>query len=95
MKRFFSSRWFVILSTTITFVLGGLAGWLLGYQPYTTGRVSGGDWIGITSGSTNTEYLFQLKTAFGYWIIALIITFVVFLLCVLIRKQFLNGEKKD
>ena len=92
MKKFFGSKLFVILMPIITLVIGGVAGWLLGYQPMVKGSVSGwsGEYGGSTSGKTSTEYLFQLKTASGYWLFAIILSLVVFLLCVIIRKQYIN-----
>lgn len=101
MKKFLSSKIFVIVSTLITLVIGGIAGWLLGYQPNVSGNVKGsvsgtqyGSW-GTTSGSTTTEYLFQIKTACGYWLIALIITFLVLLICILIRKLYIKNSATE
>ena len=99
MKKFLSSKSFVILSTLVPLIIGGIAGWLLGYQPNVTGEVKG--WStsigGTTSGSTATEYIFQLKTACGFWLLALLISFLVALVCILIRKLYLqsaNGENR-
>lgn len=96
MKKFLSSKVFVIVSTILTFVIGGLAGWLLGYQPKVSGSVSGYSTSigGTTRGSTSTNYVFQIKTACGYWLLALLITFIVLLLCLTIRKLYFNHETK-
>lgn len=98
MKKFLSSKFFIVLMPILTLVIGGIAGWLLGYQPNVTGEVSGstygflkewgGEVSGSTSGSTSTEYIFQIKTAIGYWLMALIISLAVLLLCILIRKVY-------
>lgn len=84
MKKFFGSKLFVILMPIITLVIGGVAGWLLGYQPMVT------SYAGSGYGKTSIEDLFQLKTASGYWLFAIILSLVVFLLCVIIRKQYIN-----
>ena len=92
MGKFLSSKVFVIVCTLFTLAIGMIAGWLLGYQPSVSGSVSGhvGMGIGSTSGKTATEYIFQIKTACGYWLLAILITFIVFLLCITIRKQYIN-----
>ena len=99
MNKFLRSRFFVAIFTFLSFILGGIAGWLLGYQPYVSGKVNGysSEFGGSTKGSTSTEYVFQIKTACGYWLIALAITLVVFLLSVLVRKMYLknNSENDD
>lgn len=90
MNNFLSSKVFVIISTVFTFIIGMIAGWLLAYQPSTSGSVSGwsSPYGGSTSGHTATEFIFQIKTACGYWLIAIMITFVVLLLCLIIRKKY-------
>lgn len=90
MNKFLSSKLFVILTPTLTFIIGLVAGWLLGYQPNVSGNTNGyvGMYGGNVSGSTSTTYVFQIKTSVGYWLFALVISLVVLLLCVLIKKQF-------
>lgn len=98
MKKFLSSKAFVVLCTLAALVIGGVAGWLLGYQPSVSGRVSGyaSSFGGTTSGSTSTEYIFRSETACGYWLLALLIALLVMLLCILIRKLYLQSAvKKD
>ena len=89
MSKFLSSKIFVFISTFFTFVIGGVAGWLLGYQPYVSGYTSGSY---VVSGRTGTEYVFQIKTACGYWLLALLITLVVLFLCIIIRKLYINHK---
>lgn len=60
-------------------VIGVVSGVLLGFQP----RVSG---ITVTS----TSYVFQIKTACGIWLLSLLISFLVMLVCILISKLNLN-----
>lgn len=94
MGKFFSSKIFVFINTFFTLAIGGIAGWLLGYQPVVSGSVSGwsSSWGGSTSGKTNTEYVFQIKTACGYWLLALLIALVVLFLCITIRKLYINHK---
>lgn len=96
MKNFLSSKTFVIVGTLFTLVVGGIAGWLLGYQPSVSGEVHGlSGYYGSTSGVTSTVYEFQIKTACGYWLIALIMTFLVFLVCILIRQLCLKSSPAE
>ena len=88
MGKFLGSKLFVIISTAITFVIGMIAGWLLGYQP------SVGGFIGQYGGATSTKYVFQIKTACGYWLLAILITLVVLLLCIAIRKLYIGHNSK-
>ncbi len=94
MGKFFGSKIFVFISTFFTFAIGMIAGWLLGYQPVVSGVVSGwsNSWGGTTSGKTSTEYVFQIKTACGYWLLALLISLVVLFLCITIRKLYINHK---
>lgn len=82
MNNFLSSKCFVFLSTLVTFILGAVAGTLLGFQPNAS-NISDGVW----SNTTETTYQFRMGTAIGYWLIALMITFAVLLICTAIRKQ--------
>lgn len=99
MRRFFSSKIFIIVFTLFSFIAGAIAGWLLGYQPKVNGTVFGSSTMygGTTTGSTSTKYVFQFKTACGYWLIALVATIIVFLLCVLINKAYVgnNADNND
>ncbi|MDE6617435.1 MAG: hypothetical protein K2K13_00115 [Clostridiales bacterium] len=79
MSKFLGSKTFVLVSTLLTLVIGGIVGWLLGYEPIVAGYVS-----------TYTKYVFQIRLACGYWLLALIITFVVLLLSITIRNQYIN-----
>ncbi len=90
MNKFLSSKLFVVLSTSLTLILGIPVGFLLGYQPQVTGSVKGYGGGGSTSGSTSTTYVFSLKTALGYWLLAILLTYVVFLVSMLIRNIYKN-----
>ena len=95
MKKFLGSKVFVILTPIIIFVLGVVAGVLLGFQPSVQGKVSGwsGTLGGVTSGSTATEYIFRIETAIGYWILALICAVIVLLLCIVIKNHYTAKDK--
>lgn len=81
--KFLASKAFVMISTIVTFIVGVVAGWLLGYQPNAFSNID-------TLNMTKTEYVFQIKTACGYWLLAVLITFVVLLLCLVIRKLYIG-----
>jgi hypothetical protein len=94
-EKIFKHKLFIILSPAITFVLFFIAGFLLGYQPKVSGRVSGGGYYSVSiTGSTSTEYVFMVRNAIGIWLIGLAIALLVFLVCVLIQKQYLGTDKK-
>ena len=82
---------FVIITPLITLALFVGAGFYLGYVPKVTGSVGG---YFMTTGSTDTEYIFRLKRAIGIWLIGLAISLLVFLICVLIRKIYLCSKSK-
>ena len=86
MNKFLSSKLFVVLSTSLTLLFGAITGWLLGYQPQVRGYVYGGG----LGGTTSTSYVFNLRTAFGYWLLAIVLTYVVFLVSLLIRNIYMN-----
>ncbi len=95
MNKFLSGKLFVVLSTSLTLLIGIGVGFLLGYQP----QVEGSVWTtpsfsmygdGKVSGKTSTTYIFDLKTALGYWLLAILLTYVVFLFSVLIRNIYKN-----
>lgn len=90
MKKFLYSESFVSTSTTLSFLLCFVAGILLGFQPNTSGEVGG---TYIISGEITTTYIFQLHVALGYWLLGLVLTFAVYLLCVLVRAQILKDTK--
>ncbi|MDE5562791.1 MAG: hypothetical protein K2J01_04520 [Clostridiales bacterium] len=83
MSKFLGSKTFVLVSTLLTLVIGGIVGRLMGYEPIVAGYVS-----------THTKYVFQIRLACGYWLLALIITFVVLLLSITIRNQYTNRIDK-
>ena len=90
--KIFSSKLFVVISTAVTAALGGVAGWLLAYQPSVNGAAYGQiiNGYGGVSGLVETKYVFSAKIAVGYWLLALAITFLVLLVAVLIRKIYLR-----
>lgn len=85
-EKILKHKLFIILTPAITFVLFFIAGFLLGYQPNVSGRVSGGSY-GVY-GSTSTNYTFMIRNAIGIWLIGLAVTLLVFLVCILIQKQY-------
>lgn len=94
MKRFLRSRFFIFFNAFISFVVGIIAGLLLAYRPEVSGKVSGGGYI--VSGYTKTNYVFDIRAAFGYWLIALVIAISVTLLCIAIRKLYIqSAENKN
>ena len=95
MDKIFKHKLFIILTPAITFVLFFIAGFLLAYQPKVTGRVTGTivSYAKI-SGSTSTQYLFMIRNAIGIWLIGLAVTLLVFLVCILIQKQYLGTVEK-
>ena len=93
LNKIFSNKLFIILTPVVTFVLFFIAGFLLGYQPDVYGSVSG--YIspysgGTVGGSTSTKYVFMIRNAMGIWLIGLAVAVLVFLLCVLIQKQYVG-----
>lgn len=92
MEKIFQHKLFIILAPVITFVLFFIAGFLLGYQPNVSGSVSGATWV---YGSTSTNYVFMIRDAIGIWLIGLAVALLVFLICVLIRKQYLGANGQE
>ena len=90
-EKILKHKLFIILTPAITFVLFFIAGFLLGYQPNVSGRVSGSY---VVSGSTSTNYTFMIRNAIGIWLIGLAVTLLVFLVCILIQKQYLGTVEK-
>lgn len=82
---------FVIITPLITLALFVGAGFYLGYVPKVTGSVGG---YFMTTGSTDTEYIFRLKQAIGIWLIGLAFSILVLLVCILIRKLYLKPTTK-
>lgn len=85
MKKCAQSRLFVILTPLIVFIIGVVAGLFLGFQPRSEGA-SGG----------YTSYIdaqFNIETAIGYWLIALILAINTLLICLVVRKLYSSEEK--
>ena len=96
MQKIFKSKLFIILTPIITFVLFFISGFLLSFLPNVKGSVYGyisGPIGGSVSGSTNTKYIFMIKNAIGIWLIGLAISFLVLLICVLIRKMYTTNTQ--
>ena len=87
MNRFLSSKLFVALSTAVTFVLSTVFGYFMSFETLTDTR-------GVFSVTTATKVVFNPKTMLGYLCLSLVLAFVVFLLCVLIRKCYLSDQQK-
>lgn len=82
MEKIFRSKLFVIIIPIIVLAIGIAAGTLLGLHPK------------IVAGyTTATTYVFRIKTAIGYWLLALILSIITTLLCVIIRKQYINKSE--
>ena len=87
MKKILKSKLFVVLTPIIVFVIGVAAGVLLGFQPSVAGGVGGGN------GYISTKYNFNIETAIGYWLLALVLAAITLLICLVVRKQYISEEK--
>ena len=83
MEKLLKSKLFIILTPIIVFIVGIGAGYLLGYQPHHR----------IVGTYTYIEYHFRIETAIGYWLLALILSIITLLLCVIIRNHYLAKSK--
>ena len=89
MKKFLSSKFFVIICTVVSMAIGGTVGVLMGFQPQVSGYSTS------FGGSTYTSYDFRIETACGFWLLALMISFLVMLVCILIRKLYIPKDDKQ
>ena len=89
MNRFLRSKLFVAGSTVMTFVLSVFFGFLKSYERHT--KTSGVAAYGV---STTTKVVMNPKLLLGYICLSLVLSFIVFLLCVLVRKSYLSGDQK-
>ena len=83
MKKIFTNKLFLILTPTITFIISIVAGYLLGFETLST--------QGFGHDYRYNFSKFNFRLAFGYWLIGIILTLIVFLLCVMIYSI----NKKD
>ena len=90
MEKILKSKAFVFLTPILNFVLFFVAGILLSYVPYVSGKTSGSS--GYTTGKTSTEYIFSIKNAIGIWLIGIAVSLLVLLVCVLIKKIMLKAS---
>ena len=89
-KEWFKENLVPVAASGISFVLGVIAGILLGFRPIVRGS------SGMYSGSTSTSYKFNIQSAIGYWIFAIVLSAIVFLLCKLITDQKrLREERRE
>ena len=88
MNRFLSSKLFVALSTAATFALSVFFGFLKSYE--THADTKGGS-FGVF---TTTKVVMNPKLLLGYICLSLVLSFIVFLLCVLVRKSYLSDQEK-
>ena len=88
MNRFLSSKLFVALSTAATLALSVFFGFLKSYE--THANTMGGAY-GVF---TTTKVVMNPKLLLGYICLSLVLSFIVFLLCVLVRKSYLSGDQK-
>lgn len=93
MEKIIKSKAFLFLTPMINFVLFFVAGILLSYVPYTSGKTYG--ITGTTTGKTSTEYIFSIKNAIGIWLIGIAVSLLVLLVCILIRKIFLKTSGNE
>ena len=86
-KEWFKENLVAVAASGISFVLGVIAGILLSFRP--------------DKGSQSTyyihlKYVFDIRTAIGYWIFAIVLSAIVFLLCKLITDQKrLREERRE
>lgn len=85
MKKFVQSKLFVILTPIVVFVLGAVAGALLGFQPESEGNAGG--YVSYIDAQFNVE------TAIGYWLLALVLAIITLLICLAVRKLYSSEEK--
>ena len=90
MEKILKSKAFVFLTPILNFVLFFVAGILLSYVPYVSGKTYGAS--GFSSGNTSTEYVFSIKNAIGVWLIGIAVSLLVLLVCVLIKKTMLKAS---
>ena len=88
MEKIFKSKLFLVLPPAVNLALFWIAGVLLSFDPYVSGRVS--NYFG---GETTTEYIFNIKKAIGIGLIGLAVSLLVLLVCVLIRKITVKAEE--
>ena len=89
-KEWFKENLVAVAASGISFVLGVIAGIMLGFQPSVSGSSN------MYGGSTRTSYKFDIRSAIGYWIFAIVLSAIVFLLCKLIIDQKrLREERRD
>ena len=81
--KFLKSKAFIIVTPLVTLIFGLIAGYLLGVTQDMT----------ILSRYVFVEYIFSARFAIGYWLFALIISLVVFLLCIAIQNQLKAKEQ--
>ena len=87
MNRFLCSKLFVALSTAATFALSTFFGYFMSLE--TRSDTMGSSWV-----FTTTKVVFNPKTMLGYLFLSLVLAFVVFLLCILMRKSYLSDQEK-
>ncbi len=88
-KEWFKENLVAVAASGISFVLGVIAGILLSFRPdkklelYQTIHVV-------------VKYVFDIRSAIGYWIFAIVLSAIVFLLCKLITDQKrLREERRE
>ena len=87
MNRFLSSKWFVAISTIVTFIVSCVFGYFMSFETHTY------TW-GIYVVSTTSVTGFSPKKMLAFFFLALVLTFIVFLICVRIRKSYLSDQQK-
>ena len=97
MEKILKSKIFVALTPIFTLYLFFVAGLLLSFVPNVSGEIVDnstttiwGSGYSDVTGTTSTEYIFSIKNAIGIWLIGLVVSLVVLLLCILVRKVYLR-----
>lgn len=83
-KEWFKENLVAVAASGISFVLGVIAGILLSFR--LDKKTSTASLSGYTI-YIRLKYVFDIRSAIGYWIFAIVLSAIVFLLCKLIADQ--------
>lgn len=89
-KEWFKENLVAVAASGISFVLGVIAGILLSFRPDKKATYS------TLFNNVRLHYVFDIRSAIGYWIFAIVLSAIVFLLCKLITDQKrLREERRE
>ncbi len=92
-KEWFKENLVAVAASGISFVLGVIAGILLSFRP--DKKMCTASFSPYTI-NIRLKYVFDIRTAIGYWIFAIVLSAIVFLLCKLITDQKrLREERRE